>query len=197
MLEPVSQKAGLGSRRGSAIGHFRTFFAIADTTILLALMGTRWQIVRMLIREDDLCGEEIAILLQEHVRDMAEPTPPESVHTLGLEGLRAPEITVWTAWQGGELLGCGALKELDARHGEIKSMHTARAHLRKRVASRILQHIISTAQRRNYRRLSLETGSMDVFEPARAFYTSFGFEHCDPFADYVEDANSVFMTRKI
>lgn len=128
---------------------------------------------------------------------MFEHSPPESVHALDLEGLRSPEITFWSAWQEGELLGCGALKQLDTQHGEVKSMRTARAHLRKGVASGILQHIINEAERRSYNRLSLETGSMVAFEPAQALYASFGFEYCGPFADYNEDPNSVFMTRQL
>jgi putative acetyltransferase len=123
-------------------------------------------------------------------------SPPESVHALDIEGLRRPEITFWTAWEGGELLGCGALKELDARHAEIKSMRTAARHLRKGVAAKLLTHIIEEARRRGYRRLSLETGSAEAFEPARRLYAGFGFTYCGPFADYVEDPFSVFMTRE-
>ena len=164
---------------------------------MLTPIGNRWRILRMQIREDDLRGKEIANLLQEHLQGMAEHSPPESMHALDLEALRSPDITFWTAWHRGELLGCGALKELDAQHGEIKSMRTARAHLRKGFASKILQHIIKEAKRRSYKRLSLETGSMDSFESARAFYASFGFEYCGPFADYKVDPNSVFMTRKL
>ena len=151
----------------------------------------------MEIREDDLQGEAILRLLREHMEDMAEHSPPESVHALDEEALRGPDITFWTGWQEGALAGCGALKELDARHGEIKSMRTARAHLRKGVAAGILDHIIQEAQRRSYRRLSLETGSMDAFEPARALYEAYGFEYCGPFADYREDHNSVFMTLRL
>ncbi len=151
----------------------------------------------MEIREDDLQGEAIAGLLREHLEDMAEHSPPESVHALDEEALRGPDITFWTGWQEEELVGCGALKELDTRHGEIKSMRTARAHRRKGVAARILDHIIQEAQRRSYRRLSLETGSMDAFEPARALYESYGFEYCGPFAGYREDPNSVFMTQRL
>ena len=151
----------------------------------------------MEIREDDLQGEAIAGLLREHLEDMAEHSPPESVHALDEEALRGPDITFWTGWQEEELVGCGALKELDTRHGEIKSMRTARAHRRKGVAARILDHIIQEAQRRSYRQLSLETGSMDAFEPARALYESYGFEYCGPFAGYREDPNSVFMTQRL
>jgi putative acetyltransferase len=95
------------------------------------------------------------------------------------------------------LLGCGALKELDPRHGEIKSMRTASVHLRKGVAARLMRHILEEAQKRRYRRLSLETGSMEAFAPARSLYARFGFEPCGPFADYIEDPYSVFMTREL
>lgn len=114
-----------------------------------------------------------------------------------LEGLRRSEITFWSAWDGTELAGCGALKELDAHHGEIKSMRTASKYLRKGVATKVLQHIIAEAKRRGYRRLSLETGSMEYFEPARRLYTKFGFRNCAPFADYLEDPNSSFMTAEL
>ena len=151
----------------------------------------------MEIREDDLTSREIADLLREHLAGMAQASPPESMHALDLRGLRSPEITFWSAWQGEELLGCGALKELDTRHGEIKSMRTAPTHLRKGVGARILRHILGEAQRRSYVRLSLETGSMAEFAPARSLYTKFGFDYCQPFADYLEDPNSVFMTRQL
>ena len=152
---------------------------------------------RRVIRRDDLQGVEIAALLREHLRNMAEISPPESVHALDIEALRAPGITFWSVWEGRELLGCGALKELDARHGEIKSMRTARTHLRKGVAAGMLRHIIGEAGRRGYERLSLETGSMEAFAAARLLYARFGFEPCGPFAGYREDQNSVFMTRWI
>ena len=153
--------------------------------------------VQMDIRVDDLSGPEIAQLLQEHLRSAALHSPPESVHALDLEALRKPEITVWSAWQDSELLGCGALKELDPHHGEIKSMRTASAHLRKGVAAGLMRHILEEARRRRYRRLSLETGSMAAFAPAHRLYARFGFEPCGPFADYVEDPYSVFMTREL
>ncbi|MDQ3917109.1 MAG: GNAT family N-acetyltransferase [Acidobacteriota bacterium] len=146
------------------------------------------------IKIDDLKGPEIRALLEEHLRNMHEISPPESVHALDLESLRKPHITFWTVWDGGELLGCGALKELDSSHGEIKSMRTAARHLRKGVASRLLEHVIEEARRRGYARLSLETGSQPEFEPARTLYARHGFRHCAPFADYTEDPNSVFMT---
>jgi putative acetyltransferase len=149
------------------------------------------------IRVDDLRGPEIALLLEEHLRHMRRISPPESVHALDLGALRRPEITFWTAWEGAELAGCGAIKELDPRHGEIKSMRTAAAHLRKGVASAMMRHILQEAARRSYRRLSLETGSMAAFVPARSLYARFGFQECGPFADYVDDPNSAFMTREL
>lgn len=149
------------------------------------------------IREDDLTGKKIADLLQEHLDSMHEITPPESVHALDIEALRSPDITFWTAWEGNELLGCGALKELDNRSGEVKSMHTAKAHRRRDVASKILEHIIKEASRRAYDCLYLETGAFPEFAPARALYTRYGFSYRGPFADYIDDPNSVFMTKKL
>jgi putative acetyltransferase len=151
----------------------------------------------MEIRVDDPRGAEIASLLREHLRSVAVHSPPESIHALDIDALCSPQITFWAAWEERELVGCGALLELDRRHGEIKSMRTAAAHLRKGVASKILKHIIEEAKRRSYTRLSLETGSMEAFAPARALYTSFGFVFCEPFADYVPDPYSVFMTRAL
>lgn len=151
----------------------------------------------MLIRVDDLSGPEIRVLLEEHLRNLHELSPPESVHALDLTGLRRPEITFWTAWEDGALLGCGALKELDAAHGEVKSMRTASAHRRKGVGRRMLEHIIAEARARCYARLSLETGSMAAFLPARRLYESFGFAYCVPFADYTDDPNSAFMSLRL
>jgi putative acetyltransferase len=149
------------------------------------------------IRVDDLSGPEVRELIREHLQGMALHSPPESIHALGLDALRKPDITFWSVWQDSELLGCGALKELDAQHGEIKSMRTAAPHLRKGVAGKLLQHMLDEAARRAYRRVSLETGSMDAFAPARRLYARFAFEPCEPFAEYIEDRNSVFMTRAL
>lgn len=151
----------------------------------------------MSIKLDDLEGAEIRCLLREHLEAMGRTSPPESRHALDIAGLRRPGITFWSLWDGDILAGCGALKELDAAHAEIKSMRTAATHLRKGVASRMLEHLIDEARRRGYRRLSLETGSMAYFEPARRLYASFGFRSCAPFGSYVEDPNSVFMSREL
>jgi putative acetyltransferase len=151
----------------------------------------------MKIQIDDLTGPEIHALLNEHLQNMYELSPPESVHALDLEKLRKPGITFWSAWDGALLLGCGALKELDRKHGEVKSMRTPAA-LRRRGAGRaILAHIIEVARIRSYDRLSLETGAMDAFKPAQMLYESFGFAYCGPFGEYTDDPNSVFMTLRL
>ncbi|TXK71716.1 GNAT family N-acetyltransferase [Paenibacillus sp. N3.4] len=146
---------------------------------------------------DDLTGSEVIALIGEHFQNMAQQSPPESMHALNLEGLRKPEITFWSVWEQNELLGCGALKEIDAQHGEIKSMRTSSLHLRKGVAKQLLEHIIEEAKKRGYLRLSLETGAMESFEPAIRLYANLGFKYCKPFSDYIEDPNSVFMTKEL
>jgi len=151
----------------------------------------------MRIKVDDPTRPAVRALLSEHLQNMHALSPPESVHALGPDELRGPAVTFWSVWEGDVLIGCGALKEMNATHGEVKSMRTPTA-LRRRGAGRaVLVHIISEAQARGYDRLSLETGSMDAFVPARRLYESFGFTYCGPFADYVADPNSVFMTRAL
>lgn len=151
----------------------------------------------MEIRVDNLQGPEIIALLREHLRCMEAVSPPESRHALNLDSLRQPEITFWTLWHDANLAGCGALKELNPRHGEIKSMRTATAYLRQGVASKMLTHILTEAKRRSYHRVSLETGAFPYFEPARQLYFRFGFTLCKPFANYKLDPNSVFMTKEL
>jgi putative acetyltransferase len=149
------------------------------------------------IRLDDPRDARITALLSEHLHSMTLHSPPESIHALDIDALCAPEITFWAARRGAAVLGCGALLELDAEHGEIKSMRTATPYLRQGVATQILRHIIREAEVRAYQRLSLETGSMAAFAPARALYARFGFVECEPFASYVLDPYSVFMTRTL
>jgi len=149
------------------------------------------------LRLDDLRHPTVIALLQEHLDWMHRISPPESVHALDLDALRRPDITFWTLWDGEALAGCGALRELAQGQGEVKSMRTAQTHLRRGVAARMLDHILAEARRRRYERLSLETGSMAYFAPARALYARAGFSPCGPFGDYVEDPNSVFMTRTL
>jgi putative acetyltransferase len=151
----------------------------------------------MEIKQDDLSGKKIVELLMDHLNSMTSLSPPESVHALNLEGLKNSEVTFWSVWIEDELLGCGALKELDPSHGEIKSMKTAKIHMRKGVARKMLHHIVEEAKHRGYKRLFLETGSLDAFIPARNLYKSMGFQYCEPFSDYKEDPNSVFMTMEL
>jgi putative acetyltransferase len=149
------------------------------------------------IIKDDLTGPEIRALLETHFAGMLANSPEGSCHFLDFDDLNAPEVTFWSIWDAETLAGCGALKELDARHGEIKSMRTHADHLRKGVGATMLTHIMSEAQRRGYRRLSLETGSTEAFIPARTMYEAHGFTYCGPFADYTEDPFSRFMTLAI
>ncbi len=151
----------------------------------------------MVIKIDDLTGSEIANLLQEHLEEMRLTSPPESVRALDLDKLRKPDITFWTVWIDDELAGCGAIKKLNPGHAEIKSMRTKSEFRRRGVASMLLRTLIEEANRRGYRRLSLETGSMSYFESAHKLYERFGFKTCAPFADYREDPNSLYMTKEI
>ncbi len=149
------------------------------------------------IRQDDLTGAEIVGFLRQHLDNMNAVTPSGSVHALPLGDLRSPVVTFWSVWEGAELLGCGALKELDAKTGEVKSMRTAEAHRGRGVGGRLLEHIIGEARRRAYAHLTLETGAMPAFAPARALYLRYGFVYRGPFANYADDPNSVFMTKEL
>lgn len=151
----------------------------------------------MKIAIDNLSHPAVHALLNEHLQSMHALSPRESVHALDLDGLRQPEITFWTAWEGAQLLGCGALKQLDPTHGELKSMRTPATHRRIGAGRAILAHIIDVARSRSYERLSLETGSMAAFLPAQKLYESFGFEYCGPFGGYRADPNSTFMTLRL
>ncbi|MCW2862009.1 MAG: hypothetical protein JWP48_3717 [Actinoallomurus sp.] len=144
---------------------------------------------------DDLSGPEIAAFIDDHVRDMRAITPLESKHALDLDGLRKPEITFWSVYDGGTLVGCGAIKRLSADHAEVKAMRTAPSRKRGGIASLLLEHIITEAERMGYTRLSLETGTAEPFIPARKLYEKFGFEYTEPFADYTADPHSAYMTK--
>ena len=150
----------------------------------------------MEIKIDDLVGDDVASLLQQHIDDMKRISPPESKHALDLNDLRKPEITFWAVWDEKTLAGCGAIKELDEGHGEIKSMRTSSLYQKQGIASLLLKHLLEEAKNRGYHRLSLETGSMPFFEPARSLYAKYGFKYCEPFADYKEDPNSFFMSKE-
>jgi putative acetyltransferase len=149
------------------------------------------------IRIDNLKDGLVIRLLEEHRREMFQYSPPDTVHALDAAALRKPDRTIWSAWINGKLAGCGALKELDVTHGEIKSMRTARTHLRQGVAAGLLTHILAIAKRRGYSRISLETGIPEAFAPARRLYEKFGFQPCAPFADYKAGPFSVCMTKTL
>lgn len=149
------------------------------------------------ITPDDLRGADVAALLQQHLDDMHRHSPPESVHALDLDKLRAPGVTFWVLRDEGVLSGCGALKQLTPFHGEIKSMRTADAHRGRGVGARMLEHVIAEARRRGYRRLSLETGTPAAFDAARRLYARYGFVECGPFGDYGLDPYSTFMTLEL
>ena len=128
---------------------------------------------------------------------MKKTSPPESVHALDIEALCEPNVTFWSAAIEQTLVGCGALKELTAEHAEIKSMRTENSYLRQGVAAALLQHMLEVAAQCRYKKLSLETGSMDYFKPARQLYKKFGFDYCPAFGDYSDDPNSLFMTKSL
>lgn len=149
------------------------------------------------IQSADLNTPESAELIDTHAALMLSLSPPGSCHFLPMDGLKRPDVTVWEMRDGETLVGCGALQELSADHGEVKSMHTLERYRGAGLGRKMLEHVIATATARGYTRLSLETGSMDGFKPSRALYHRYGFEICAPFGSYVEDPNSVFMTRTL
>jgi len=149
------------------------------------------------IVEGGLDDPRVVELLRAHLTRARAETAPGSAHALDLSGLRAPDVTFWSAWEDDALAGVGALKALSAEHGEVKSMHTAEAMRRRGVGGAILRHIIAAARSRGMSRLSLETGSWPYFAPARELYARHGFAECPPFGDYRPDPNSVFMTKEL
>lgn len=151
----------------------------------------------MHIKVDDLTHPKVALLLEEHLHDMRATSPPESIHALDLDKLRSPNITFWSIWLKDELLGCGAVKKLTSNHYEIKSMRTARVHVRKGVADKMLQHILQFSEEAGISQLSLETGSQDFFTPAHKLYLKYGFKYSGPFDKYTNDPNSKFMSLKL
>ena len=151
----------------------------------------------MYIQQDELKDGQIEQLIKAHLEEMKKHSPPESIHALPLDDLKKKDVTVWSARDGEALLGCGAIKELSSEHGELKSMRTAAAYMRKGVAKHLLTHLLHEVKRRGYKRVSLETGAIAFFEPARRLYESFGFQYCPPFGSYQEDPNSLFMTKEL
>jgi putative acetyltransferase len=151
----------------------------------------------MRIEVDEVSRPEVLALLEEHLRNMYELSPPEKVFAFDASKLRVPEVTFWTAWENDELLGCAALKEISPSSGEIKSMRTPRAQRRKGAGRALLAHILKVARDRNYEELFLETGSHPDFAAAQSLYHSAGFRRCGPFGQYRENSNSVFMSLRL
>jgi putative acetyltransferase len=153
--------------------------------------------VNLRIEPDDLTGPKILALLQLHLDDMFQWSPPESVHAMPAERLRQPDVAFFAAWDGDTLAGCGAIKHLDATHGELKSMRAAPAYRGKGVGRAVLDRLLAEARARGYTRVSLETGRPEPFHPAQALYRANGFAECAPFGDYVSDDFSLCMTREL
>jgi putative acetyltransferase len=149
------------------------------------------------ITEDDPRAADVSELLSRHLRQMRSQSPPEDVHALDIDGLLDPAVTFYSYRDGGVLYAVGALKELDATHGEVKSMHTSAAARGRGIGRAMLTHVLGVARLRGYTRVSLETGSMAEFAPARGLYESAGFRYCEPFASYGPSLNSSFMTLEL
>lgn len=149
------------------------------------------------IRPDDLSSDAVRALIAEHLSGMESSSPPGQVRALAVAALQVPAVTFWAAWIGDELVGCGALKELDPRTGEVKSMRTRAAHLRRGVGQAVLDEIVRTARGRGYERLLLETGTGPAFEPAHALYRRNGFERTERFGDYVATDFNVFLMKAL
>ncbi len=151
----------------------------------------------ILVRPGNLEDPQVRGLLVVHAERSRKETAPGSAHALDLEAFRDPELRLFTAWDPETLVGVGAWRRLSANHGEVKAFHTIESARGRGIAGRILRAVVQSARDEGIERLSLETGSWPYFAPARAFYSSYGFEECGPFGDYVDDPNSVFMTRLI
>jgi putative acetyltransferase len=149
------------------------------------------------IELDDLTRPQVLALLEEHLRNMYELSPPDQVFAFDASKLRSPGVTFWTAWNGESLLGCAALKELSATEGELKSMRTPTARRRTGAGRALLNHMIDAARSRGYRTLYLETGRHPAFLPAQTLYASAGFARCGPFGSYRKNGNSVFMSMSL
>ena len=145
------------------------------------------------IKQDEATGPEITALIGLHLAAVQADTAAEFRFALGLDALRAPDVTLWSLWDGAALLGCAALKDLGAGEGEVKSMRTHPNHLRRGVAAALLSHLITQAKARRWHRLNLETGTSPSFAPAHALYRRFGFVDCGPYADYIESPHNHFM----
>jgi putative acetyltransferase len=148
----------------------------------------------IVIAVDDPRADDVRGLLERHLSFAHEESPPEDVHALDVDGLADPAVTFYGARQGGVLLGIGALKRIDASHAELKSMHTRVEARHRGVGRAMVEHLLAAAADQRYQRVSLETGSMEAFAPARRLYAKVGFVPCAPFAKYPDSVNSAYMT---
>jgi putative acetyltransferase len=151
-------------------------------------------LVGFVVEMDDPRRADIRVLLERHLAFSREVTPAAGVHALDIEGLLDPTVTFFSARVDGALLGVGALKVLDESHAELKSMHTVESARRQGVGRALVEHLLRVAADRNYRRVSLETGSMDAFAPARSLYAKLGFRACPPFGQYASSPTSACMS---
>ena len=151
----------------------------------------------LVIAVDDPRAADVSGLLRRHLADAVAVTPAGHVHALDEDGVADPAVTLFSARQDGALVGVAALKQLDRWHGELKSMHTIEAARRRGVGQSLLDHVLTIAAQRNYRRVSLETGTMDAFAAARSMYTKAGFQPCAPFGSYTTNPHSLCMTLEL
>ncbi len=156
------------------------------------MASNAWHIV-----PGNLTDERVVALLRHHVAAAMADMPRESCHALDVAGLRQPNIHLWAIWDGDELAGVGALRDIGDGTGEVKSMHTAGAMRGRGVGSAMVRHLIAAARVQGLHRLFLETGAIDYFASARALYARHGFTECGPYHGYRSDPNSVFMTRDL
>ena len=155
------------------------------------------RVAELVISTDDLSDPQVVALLEGHLAQMRQVSPPGSVHALDVGALRAEGITFWAARDGAQVVGCLALQRLDAGHAELKSMRTLPSRLRQGIAGRLLRHALDQARAAGYTRVSLETGSEDFFEPARTLYRRYGFRPAPPFAAYTGDPHSAYFTLRL
>jgi putative acetyltransferase len=149
------------------------------------------------IEQDDITRPAVLALLEEHLRNMHELSPPDQVFAFDAGKLRAPDVTMWTAWRGETLMGCAALKQLTPTSGEVKSMRTPAAARRTGAGRALLEHLLAEARARGYDTLYLETGRHPAFHPAHALYRSAGFVERGAFGSYVDTGNAVYMERRL
>ena len=144
--------------------------------------------------EGNFDNPEVHKLLIKHFIELRAASPEGSAHVLDIPGLKIPSIKFWSLWQNDNLIGCGALKFLDKKHGEFKSIRVNDRFRNKKNGIKIINHLIDEAIKLDIKKLSLETGAGDFFLPARKLFINCGFKVCEPFSHYKEDINSVYMS---